>query len=85
MPPKKIKVQGKFMDHFKKKRPTMAQQQRWFHWNNAPVHTAASLKGWMVVKGIQVLKHPLIFTGPGTRRPFPVQENEGDVDGLHLG
>jgi hypothetical protein len=36
----------------------MAAQQWWFHWDNAPVHTAASVKEWMAAKGIQVLKHP---------------------------
>jgi histone-lysine N-methyltransferase SETMAR len=53
-----IKVLGKFLEHFKKKRPAMAAQQWWFHWDNAPVHTAASVKEWMAAKGIQVLEHP---------------------------
>jgi histone-lysine N-methyltransferase SETMAR len=53
-----IKVLGKFLEHFKKKRPAMAQQQWWFHWDNVPVHTAASVKEWMAAKGIQVLEHP---------------------------
>jgi hypothetical protein len=55
-----IKVLVTFLEHFKKKMPTMAQQQWWFHWDNAPVHTATSLKEWMAVKGIQVLEHPSI-------------------------
>jgi hypothetical protein len=54
-----IKFLATFMDHLKKKRPTMAQQHLWFHWDNAPVHTAASKKEWMATKGIQVLEHPL--------------------------
>jgi histone-lysine N-methyltransferase SETMAR len=53
-----IKVLGTFLEHFKKKRPAMAAQQSWFHWDNAPVHTAASVKEWMATKGIQVLEHP---------------------------
>jgi histone-lysine N-methyltransferase SETMAR len=36
----------------------MAAQQWWFHWDNAPVHTAASVKEWMAAKGIKVLEHP---------------------------
>jgi hypothetical protein len=46
------KVLGTFLEHFKKKRPAMAAQQWWFHWDNAPVHTAASVKEWMATKGI---------------------------------
>jgi hypothetical protein len=37
---------GKFLGNYKKKRPTVAQQQWWFHWDNAPVHTAAIMKKW---------------------------------------
>ncbi len=56
-----IKTLGQFLEHFKKKRPAMAHQQWWFSWENAPVHTAASVKEWMAVKGIQVLEHPPYF------------------------
>jgi hypothetical protein len=42
-----IKVLGTFLEHFKKERPAMAAQQWWFHWDNAPVHSATSVKsGW---------------------------------------
>ncbi len=36
----------------------MAEQQWWFHWDNAPVHMTASVKQWMAAKGILVLEHP---------------------------
>ncbi len=52
-----IKVLGTFLEHFKKKRAAIAEQQWWFHWDNAPVHMAASMKKWMAAKGIQVLEH----------------------------
>ncbi len=52
-----IKALCKFLQHSKKKRPAMAQQQWWLHWDNAPFHTAASVKEWMAVKGIQVMEH----------------------------
>ncbi len=52
-----IKVLGTFLEHFRKKRRAMAQQQLWFHWDNALVHMAGSVKEWMAAKGIQVLKH----------------------------
>jgi hypothetical protein len=52
-----IKVLVMFMDHFKKKRPTMAQQQWWFHWGHSPVHTAGTME-LIAAKGIQVWQHP---------------------------
>jgi hypothetical protein len=42
-----IKVLGTFLEHFKKKRPAMAQQQWWFQWD--------SVKEWMAAK---VLEYP---------------------------
>jgi hypothetical protein len=37
----------------------MAQQQWLFHWENAAVHTAASMKDWMAAKEIRLLlEHP---------------------------
>jgi hypothetical protein len=52
-----IKVLGKFMDHLKRKRPAMAQQQCWFHKDNKPMHLAASVKGWLTAKKVQVQEH----------------------------
>ncbi len=61
-----IKALGKFLEHFKKKTLAMAQQQWWFHCDNALVHTATSVKEWMATKGIQLLEHPpyLLDLGP---------------------
>jgi histone-lysine N-methyltransferase SETMAR len=53
-----IKVLVTFLEHFRKKRPAIAQQQWWFQWDNTPVHTAASMKEWLAAKGIQLLQHP---------------------------
>ncbi len=39
-----VKALGKFLMHLKKKRPEMVQQEWFFHWDNAPGHTAASVK-----------------------------------------
>jgi hypothetical protein len=49
-----VKVLDVFMRHFKKKRPVMAEQPWFFHWDNAPVHTAAIVQDWLQV---QVLCH----------------------------
>jgi hypothetical protein len=50
---------GKFLKIFKQKRLEMAAGDWWFHWDNAPVHTAAMMMDWMVARQFQVIKHPL--------------------------
>jgi hypothetical protein len=32
---------------FKQKKPEMAAGDLWFHWDNAPLHTAAMITDWM--------------------------------------
>ncbi len=29
----------------------------WFHWDNAPVHTAAVVTNWMAARRFQVIEH----------------------------
>ncbi len=41
-----VKASGKFLAHLKKKRPEMIQQDWFFHWDDAPLHTVASVKKW---------------------------------------
>jgi histone-lysine N-methyltransferase SETMAR len=53
-----LKAMDKFMAHLKKKRPEMVKQEWFFHWDNAPVHTAASVKKWFADHSIQLLPHP---------------------------
>ena len=48
---------GKLMIHLRKKRPEMTTGQWFFHWDNAPVHTAAIVEKWLAVKKIQLLSH----------------------------
>jgi histone-lysine N-methyltransferase SETMAR len=54
-----VKVLGLFMKQLRKKRPAMVAQQWWFHWNNAPVHTAAVFQDWLAARNVQVIPHPL--------------------------
>ncbi len=51
-------VLGKFMVHLRKRRPEMTKGNWFFHWDTAPIHTAASVKNWLAAKGIQLLLHP---------------------------
>jgi hypothetical protein len=39
---------SRFLAVFKKKQPNMAAGEWFFHWENAPVHTAAVVKDWIV-------------------------------------
>jgi histone-lysine N-methyltransferase SETMAR len=49
---------SKFLATFKKKRPNMAAQEWFFHWDNAPVHTAAVVKDWMAARDFRLIDHP---------------------------
>jgi len=53
-----VKVLGIFIKTFKKKRPIMAEQEWFFHWDNAPVHTAAVVQNWLAANSVQLLSHP---------------------------
>jgi hypothetical protein len=52
-----IMVLGKFMEHLRKKRPLLLEEEWWFHWDNAPVHTAVKVKEWFAAKSIWRLEH----------------------------
>ena len=49
---------GRYQKAFKRKRLEMAAGEWFFHWDNAPVHTAAMVKEWIAVHGIQMIQHP---------------------------
>jgi histone-lysine N-methyltransferase SETMAR len=53
-----VKVLGIFLKKFRQKRPEMAARQWFFHWDNAPVHTAAVVQAWIAANNVQVLEHP---------------------------
>ena len=47
-----------FFAHMRQKRPAMAQEGFIFHWDNAPVHTAAIVADFLAGKNVQMLEHP---------------------------
>ena len=53
-----VKVLGLFWRNLKLKRPVMVEQEWFFHWDNAPVHTAAIVQDWFTAHGVQRLEHP---------------------------
>jgi hypothetical protein len=48
-----VKVLDVFMRHFRKKRPVLAEQRWFFHWDNVPVNTAAFIQDWLATQKIQ--------------------------------
>jgi histone-lysine N-methyltransferase SETMAR len=52
-----VKALDIFLKNLKQKRPIMVEQEWWFHWDNAPVHTAAAVKNWFAAHGVQRLEH----------------------------
>jgi hypothetical protein len=47
-----VKVLDIFMRHFRKKRSVLAKQGWFFHWDNAPVHTAAIVQDWLAAHNV---------------------------------
>ncbi len=52
-----VKILDIFMKHMKKKRPVLVDQGWFFHWDNAPVHTAPIIQDWLTAHSVQVLRH----------------------------
>ena len=48
----------RFMKTFKAKRPEIAAEEWFMHWENAPVHTAKSVRDFLNKNNIQLLDHP---------------------------
>jgi histone-lysine N-methyltransferase SETMAR len=53
-----IEALARFLKALKEKRPTMTAGTWWFHWDNAPVYTAAVVTNWMAARQFQILDHP---------------------------
>ncbi|QQP56491.1 Mariner Mos1 transposase, partial [Caligus rogercresseyi] len=51
-------VMNMFLKKFKDKRPEMVKRDWYFHFDNAPCHTANSTKEFLAKKGIKVIDHP---------------------------
>ncbi len=60
---------GKFLKVFKHKRPEMVAGDWWFHWDNAPVHTAAMVTDWMAARQFKVIEHLPYSPDLTPRRP----------------
>jgi histone-lysine N-methyltransferase SETMAR len=54
-----IEALDRFLKALKEKRLTMTAGTWWFHWDNAPVHTAVVVTNWMAARQFQIIKHQL--------------------------
>jgi histone-lysine N-methyltransferase SETMAR len=53
-----IEALGTFMKILRNKRPQIVARDWLFHWDNAPVHTAAKVTDWLVARAIKLIEHP---------------------------
>ncbi len=52
-----VEALGTFLKILRKKRPQMVTGDWLFHWDNAPVHTAAKVTDFMAARGIKLIEH----------------------------
>jgi histone-lysine N-methyltransferase SETMAR len=53
-----VKALGIFLKVLRKKRPVMAAGEWFLHWDNAPVHTAATVTDWLAARRVKLIEHP---------------------------
>ena len=47
-----MKALGIFLKRLKQKRPQMVAREWFFHWDNAPVHTAVVVQDWLAARDV---------------------------------
>jgi histone-lysine N-methyltransferase SETMAR len=52
-----VEALGTFLKVLRKKRPVMAVGEWFLHWDNAPVHTAATITDWLAARRIKMIQH----------------------------
>jgi predicted acetyltransferase len=79
-------VLAKFLVHLRTKRPDMMKGNRFFNWDNTPIHTAAVVKNWLAAKEIQLLLHPHPPYSPDLALAdfFLFRKVKEQLAGLHL-
>jgi histone-lysine N-methyltransferase SETMAR len=73
-----VDVLSKFWRSLRLKRPELLSQQWFFHWDNAPVHTADMVSDWFDAHSVQRLEHPPYSPGLAPVDSFSFSKvNEG--------
>ena len=52
------KALARFLVIFRQKRPIISSQEWFLHWDNAPVHTAATVQEFLAAKEVKTIPHP---------------------------
>jgi hypothetical protein len=55
----------------------MVSRERFFHWNNALVHTTTIVQAWIAANQVTVLEHPPYLPDLSNGGLFLVLEGEG--------
>lgn len=79
-----IDVLKRFLKAFRRKRPEMASNQWFLHWDNAPVHTARNVQAFLEEKHINVLEHPPYSPDLAPADYFLFPRMKSDLAGLHM-
>jgi len=79
-----LKALAAFLKHFRKKRPALAAGDWFFHWDNAPVHSAAVVQNWLAAKGVQLLEHPPYSPDLAPADFFYFPKMKEDLAGRHI-
>ena len=79
-----IDVLKRFLKVFRKKRPEMASNKWFLHWDNAPVHTARNFKAFLEDRDINLLEHPPYSPDLAPADYFLFPRMKSDLAGLHM-
>jgi histone-lysine N-methyltransferase SETMAR len=53
-----VEALGTLLKVLRKKRPVMAAGEWFLHWDNVPVHTAATVTDWLAARRVKMIEHP---------------------------
>ena len=79
-----IDVLKRFLKVFRRKRPEMASNKWFLHWDNAPVHTARNVKAFLEDRDINLLEHPPYSPDLAPADYFLFPRMKSDLAGLHM-
>ena len=79
-----IKAMTTFLKHFRKKRPEMSAGEWFFHWDNAPVHTAMDVQEFLAGKGVKLIEHPPYSPDLAPADYFLFPKLKSGLEGLRL-
>ena len=69
------------MKKFRRKRPELFASNSWIlHHDNAPAHTALSVKEFLATKQITVLEHPAYSPVLDPNDFFSIPEDKGNIE-----